>query len=156
MLTSSMHTQKHFLQFTVFPMTYIYTGLYWILAQRTPLCLTSHSIECFLTHLVIPAVHSCSFLAVLNAQTVLVERTTMRTHGRRAADNRVQFTTALELEGGRTSPHLAEAFELSEFAPSSSGSYSRGALEPHASGSGESQRPRERGERVSTWLVVVC
>ena len=40
-----MHTQKHFLQFTVFPMTYIYTGLYWILAQRTPLSFTSHSLE---------------------------------------------------------------------------------------------------------------
>ena len=145
-------------QFILLPQSSIFTGLYWVLAQRTPPICASHLPRRFLTPLTLP-VHSCSFLAVLNAQAELVGRTAGHTRGRRAASSPVQFTTALEPEAAQMSPpQSADAFELSEFAPRSSGSdLRRGGVEPQASGSGERPaRPRAPGEMVSIWSAVGC
>ena len=137
-------------QFIILPQSSIFTGLYWVLAQCTPPSRASHSPRRFLTPLT-PPVHSCSFLAVLNAQAELVGRMAGPSRGRRAASSPVQFTTALEPSPAQTGPQSADAFELSEFAPRSSGSdLRRGGLEPQASGSGERPaRPRAPGEMVS-------
>ena len=89
--------------------------------------------------------HSCSFLAVLNAQKELIEQTAIHSHGRRAED-RMELTSALEVEDTDISAVFTNTFELSGFAPCSSGSDSR--LED-ASGSGESQKPCDTGKMVS-------
>ena len=107
------------------PCTTYVSHVHLLLARVVPLTLS-----------VLP-VHSCSFLAVLNAETELMEQTALH-----AAGNAAQFTTAIEVEEAHPSSHLA-TFEPSELSRSS-GWVSRG---------GKSQRVCDPG-KVSIRLTV--